>query len=129
MFCESMREAILPSMMSWASSFSKASTGVLNAEAINVMSTETKGEKYCTIGGGGGEVEVEWAVVAVATMAARHLHHRLRSDVGVQLLDVVVEVEVDEEVGLEPLEVVETRRVPRLVEVGEQLAHLSRVRD
>ena len=40
----------------------------------------------------------------------------------------VVEVEVDEEVGLEPLEVVETRRVPRLVEVGEQLAHLSRVR-
>ena len=75
-----------------------------------------------------GAVEVEWAVVAVATMAARHLHHRLRSDVGVELLDVVVEVEVDEEVGLEPLEVAEARRVPRLVEVGEQLAHLSRVR-
>ena len=32
LFCESMRDAILPSMMSWASSFSKASTGVLNAE-------------------------------------------------------------------------------------------------
>ena len=68
------------------------------------------------------------AVVAVAAVAARHLHHRFGSDVGVQLLDVVVEVEVDEEVGLEPLEVVEARRVPRLVEVGEQLAHLSRVR-
>ena len=71
LFCESMREAILPSMISWASSFSKASTGVLNADAISVMSTETKGEKYCTIGGGGGE-EVEevggggWRVVAVS---------------------------------------------------------------
>ena len=49
-----MREAILPSMISWASSFSNASTGVLNADAISVMSTETKGEKYCAIGGGGG---------------------------------------------------------------------------
>ena len=65
--------------------------------------------------------------MVAAAAAARHLHHRLRSDVGVQLLDVVVEVEVDEEVGLEPLEVAEARRVPRLVEVGEQLAHLSRV--
>ena len=48
-------------MISWANSFSKASTGVLNADAISVMSTETKGEKYCTIGGG-GEVEevVRW---------------------------------------------------------------------
>jgi hypothetical protein len=74
------------------------------------------------------EAVVEWAVVVAAAVAARHLHHRFGSDVGVKLLDVVVEVEVDEEVGLEPLEVVETRRVPRLVEVGEQLAHLSRVR-
>ena len=65
------------------------------------------------------------AVVAVAAVAARHLHHRFGSDVGVQLLDVVVEVEVDEEVGLEPLEVVEARGVARLVEVGEQLAHLE----
>ena len=68
----------------------------------------------------------EVVVVVAAAAAGRHLHHRLRSDVGVQLLDVVVEVEVDEEVGLEPLEVAEARRVPRLVEVGEQLAHLSR---
>ena len=73
------------------------------------------------------EVEWRWSGGVVVAVAARHLHHRFGADVGVQLLDVVVEVEVDEEVGLEPLEVAEARRVPRLVEVGEQLAHLSSV--
>ena len=75
-----------------------------------------------------GFISLRRSSLAVRSPPPRHLHHRFGSDVGVELLDVVVEVEVDEEVGLEPLEVAEARRVARLVEVGEQLAHLSRVR-
>ena len=48
LYCESMRAGIWRAMMSAASSFSRASTPTLKAVAMRVMSTDTKGEKYCT---------------------------------------------------------------------------------